>query len=210
MGEHSQARRRWRRCPGRVGATGSMRTAAGFLLAGDETAIPAIGQLLEWMPLAVAVEVHIEVARRDAELGLPVRGATAITWHHRESGASPGDALVAAVRSSTIAEGWRIWAAGEAAAMYRIRHHLFDERRLPRSRDRAGVLEARPSRRLGHGRRVEPGDGVCTLWAAELRRRGSPRAACIAPSTRPSPRSRPTRNSRAGDGNRTRVLSLGS
>jgi NADPH-dependent ferric siderophore reductase len=108
--------------------------AAGFLLVGDETAIPAIAQLLEWMPPESAADVHIEVARRDAELRLPVRGATAITWHRRESDGSPGDALVAAVRTSTIAEGWRIWAAGEAAAMYRIRHHLFDERRLPRSR----------------------------------------------------------------------------
>ena len=57
-----------------------------------------------------------------------------ITWHLRESGAPPGDALVAAVESSTIEDGWRIWAAGEAAAMYRIRHHLFDELGLPRVR----------------------------------------------------------------------------
>src|SRR4029077_20473739 len=42
--------------------------AAGLLLVGDETAIPAIGQLLEWMPPTMAVEVHIEVAGREAEL----------------------------------------------------------------------------------------------------------------------------------------------
>lgn len=108
--------------------------AAGLLLVGDETAIPAIGQLLEWMPPAVSVEVHIEVGRREAELPLPARGATVITWHLRESGAPPGDALVAAVESSTIEDGWRVWAAGEAAAMYRIRHHLFDELGLPRAR----------------------------------------------------------------------------
>jgi NADPH-dependent ferric siderophore reductase len=108
--------------------------AAGHLLVGDETAIPAIGQLLEWMPPAMAVEAHIEVGRREAELPLPVRGAAVITWHHRESGASPGDALVVAVGLATIADGWRIWAAGEAAAMYRIRHHLFDELGLSRAR----------------------------------------------------------------------------
>ena len=42
-------------------------------------------------------------------------------------------ALVAAVRSATIPDGARIWAAGEAAAMQQIRRHLFDERRVPRS-----------------------------------------------------------------------------
>jgi NADPH-dependent ferric siderophore reductase len=108
--------------------------AAGLLLVGDETAMPAIGQLLEWMPPTMAVEVHIEVGRRQAELALPVRGATLITWHLRASGAPPGDALVTAVGSSAIADGWRIWAAGEAAAMYRIRHHLFDELGLSRAR----------------------------------------------------------------------------
>jgi len=108
--------------------------AAGFLLVGDETAIPAIAQLLEWMPSGMAVAVHIEVGERDAQLALPARGGIAITWHLRDTDAAPGDALVPAVASSTIADGWRIWAAGEAAAMYRIRHHLFDERRVPRSR----------------------------------------------------------------------------
>ena len=108
--------------------------AAGFLLVGDETAIPAIAQLLEWMPPEMAIAVHVEVSHRDAELALPVSGGRAVTWHVREPGASPGDALVDAVAASTIADGWRIWAAGEAAAMYRIRHHLFDERHLPRAR----------------------------------------------------------------------------
>jgi NADPH-dependent ferric siderophore reductase len=107
---------------------------AGFLLVGDETAIPAIGQLLEWMPPAMPVVVHIEVGRREAEAPLLEREATAITWHPREPDAAPGDALVAAVASSTIADHWRVWAAGEAAAMYRIRHHLFDVVGLPRSR----------------------------------------------------------------------------
>ena len=82
----------------------------------------------------MATEVHIEVSHRDAELPLPVSGDAAVTWHVREPDASPGDALVAAVAASTIADGWRIWCAGEAAAMYRIRQNLFDERHVPRAR----------------------------------------------------------------------------
>ncbi len=51
----------------------------------------------------------------------------------RDERALPGQTLVDAMRASTLTEGTRIWAAGEAAAMHQIRHHLFDERRLSRS-----------------------------------------------------------------------------
>ena len=47
-------------------------------------------------------------------------------------GAPPGDELVAAVRTVEIVAGTRWWAAGEAAAMQRIRRHLFEERGVPR------------------------------------------------------------------------------
>jgi NADPH-dependent ferric siderophore reductase len=33
----------------------------------------------------------------------------------------------------TLADGWRLWAAGEAASMQRIRQHLFTERGIARS-----------------------------------------------------------------------------
>ncbi len=42
------------------------RSAPAFLLAGDETAIPAISQLLEVLPVPTPVQVHIEVAHPDA------------------------------------------------------------------------------------------------------------------------------------------------
>ena len=47
------------------------RDAPAFLLAGDETAIPAISQLLEALPAETPVQVHIEVAHPDARLALP-------------------------------------------------------------------------------------------------------------------------------------------
>lgn len=109
------------------------RGAPAFLLAGDETAIPAIGQLLEVLPNSTPTQVHIEVARADARLALPERGHTTIAWHDLPAGAPPGDALVAAVRDATLTSGERIWAAGEAAAMQRIRRHLFEERAIPRA-----------------------------------------------------------------------------
>ena len=41
--------------------------------------------------------------------------------------------LVDAVESFEIPEGWRVWAAGEAAAMHLVRRHVFEERGMTRS-----------------------------------------------------------------------------
>jgi NADPH-dependent ferric siderophore reductase len=98
--------------------------------------------------------VIIEVAHPDARLDLPARatgappgaqpgaaarataaGTTDVWWCDRPAGAAPGDALVAAVidAAADLPAGARVWAAGEAAAVQRIRKHLFDERGLTRS-----------------------------------------------------------------------------
>jgi NADPH-dependent ferric siderophore reductase len=104
-----------------------------FVLAGDETAIPAIGQLLEHLPWAAAVHAFIEVPDPEAELVLPPRDGATVEWLHRSSGAAPGEALVTAVGAAELTPATRVWAAGEAAAMQRIRRHVFDARALPRS-----------------------------------------------------------------------------
>ena len=125
------------------------RDAPAFLLAGDETAIPAISQLLEVLPPDTPIHVHIEVARRDARLALPDHARSTVEWHDLPSGAPPGDALVAAVRASELPPGVRVWAAGEAAAMQRIRRHLFEERSL--SRDQTTVRGYWKHGRAGDG-----------------------------------------------------------
>lgn len=108
-------------------------SATSWLLAGDETAIPAIGQLLEALPSSASVEVLIEVARPDARVDLPPHAGADVTWVDLMDGADPGSALVDAVRGAAIAADAKVWAAGEAAAVQRIRKHLFDERGLARS-----------------------------------------------------------------------------
>jgi NADPH-dependent ferric siderophore reductase len=107
--------------------------ATGFLLAGDESAIPAIGQLLEVLPADRPVQVVVEVAHPDARLELPAHKAATVEWRDLADGAPPGDSLVAAVTAADLPPGTRIWAAGEAAAVQRIRKHLFEERGLTRS-----------------------------------------------------------------------------
>ena len=109
------------------------RDAPAFLLAGDETAIPAISQLLEALPAERPVQVRIEVAHPDARLALPDHPCVTIEWCDLPPGASPGEALVAAVCGADLAPGMRVWVAGEAAGVQRIRRHLFEDRGLSRA-----------------------------------------------------------------------------
>ena len=110
------------------------RAAPAFLLAGDETAIPAISQLLETLPADRPVQVHLEITHADARIPLPRHPTAVVTWHQLGDSASPGDALVAAVRSVDLIPDTRVWVAGEAAAVQRIRKHLLEDLALPRSR----------------------------------------------------------------------------
>ena len=109
------------------------RDAPAFLLGGDESAIPAISQLLECLPVDRPVQVHIEITRADARLPLPGHPTAVVNWHQLRDGAPPGDALVAAVRSVELIPDARVWVAGEAAAVQRIRKHLLEDLRLSRS-----------------------------------------------------------------------------
>jgi NADPH-dependent ferric siderophore reductase len=109
------------------------RDAPAYLVAGDETAIPAITQVLDAIPGETPVQLRIEVAHADGRLALPAPPGATVEWCDLPSGAPPGDALGAAVRDVELPDGARVWAAGEAAAVQRIRRHLFDDRGLPRA-----------------------------------------------------------------------------
>ncbi len=106
--------------------------AASHLLVGDESAMPAIGQLLEAIPADRSVDVHVEISVPAARLELPSHPRSTVTWHTASPGDAPGDAIVAAVEAlSTLPDA--VWIAGEAAAVQRLRTHLFDERGRKRS-----------------------------------------------------------------------------
>jgi NADPH-dependent ferric siderophore reductase len=109
------------------------REAPAFLLGGDETAIPAISQLLEVLPFRTPVQVRIEVAEPDARLPLPDHPLADVEWCDLPAGSSPGDALVAAVADADLVPGAKVWVAGEAAAVQRIRRHLFSDQGVTRA-----------------------------------------------------------------------------
>lgn len=107
--------------------------AGDFFLGGDETAIPAICQLLQALPAQKSVQVHIEVSHPGARIALPGHPLATTEWHDLPPGAAPGDALIDAVEGARFGTGVRVWVAGEAAAVQRIRRHLFEVRGVSRT-----------------------------------------------------------------------------
>lgn len=108
-------------------------TAGSYVLAGDETALPAIGQLMEAMPGDIRVQVVIEVRHPDARPQLPEHHNAHVTWVVADPDASPGDALVSAIEMLEFGSTSRIWAAGEAGSMQRVRRMLREERGIDRT-----------------------------------------------------------------------------
>jgi NADPH-dependent ferric siderophore reductase len=108
-------------------------SASDFLLLGDETAIPAITQLLQAIPDDLPVTTAIAVTDESARIDLPERDGVSVDWLVQAGDAAPASPLASAVTRTTVGDGTRVWAAGEAAAMQAIRRHLIGERAMPRS-----------------------------------------------------------------------------
>ena len=99
--------------------------ATHLVLAGDESARPAIEQLLGAIPDHVAVQVVIQLDDPAGRLELPAHPGATVTWC---------DDLAATVRTLDLPDGCRVWAAAEASEAQRIRRYLFEELGLPRPR----------------------------------------------------------------------------
>ena len=106
--------------------------APGLLVAGDEAALPAIGQLLTVVGPDTVVRAMVELD--DASARLEVDPFGPVEFLVRVPGQPSGARLVDAVRDASLPPAWRVWVAGEASAVHRIRRDLLDHRRLPRER----------------------------------------------------------------------------
>jgi NADPH-dependent ferric siderophore reductase len=106
--------------------------SARWWIAGDESALPAVGTLLEALPSDVTAQVHLEVADADDVIKLPAAMGNT-TWHHRGDSRDYGAALEAAARDAELDDGTRIWVACESARMRDIRRYLTRERGIPAS-----------------------------------------------------------------------------
>jgi NADPH-dependent ferric siderophore reductase len=111
-------------------------TADWYVLAGDDTAIPAICTILQSLPATVKALVLLEVVDGAEEHPLEARSAnTEIRWLRRgPRAANAGHELEAALRRIELPAGsGRIYVACESDAMRRIRRHLLHERQFPRA-----------------------------------------------------------------------------
>lgn len=112
--------------------------ARRWLVAGDESALPAVTTLLEALAPEVTVDAVVEVRHRDAVVALPGHPGATLHWVERAGADVPGEALVAHVdaavsRAEFAPEDLWVWAAGEAAAVQRIRRVVAGEG-IPRAR----------------------------------------------------------------------------
>lgn len=120
-----------------VGGPGgrALGPARRYLLAGDQSALPAIAAMLERLPPGAGARAFIEVADRDEEQPLARRAGVEITWLHR-NGAEAGRTrlLEQAVRAYPWPgnDGSFAWVAGESSSVRAIRGYLRDELCLDR------------------------------------------------------------------------------
>jgi len=105
------------------------------LLAGDETAVPAILSILEHAPPDLAADVYLEVPEtadiREVEAPEGVR----VHWLPRdEPGRPPGTLALETIRRAELREGRSYtWVAGESRLATGLRRHLTGERGVPKS-----------------------------------------------------------------------------
>ncbi|QOC90816.1 siderophore-interacting protein [Micromonospora craniellae] len=114
------------------GAYAPSPEADWHLMAGDESALPAIAASLVRLPAGAPAYVFVEVDGPLDEQPLPSPGAVAVTWLHR--GARPvGEALVDAVRGLDFPPGAvQAFVHGEAGFVRQLRRLLRVERGVPR------------------------------------------------------------------------------
>jgi NADPH-dependent ferric siderophore reductase len=100
------------------------------LLAGDQSALPAIAAVAEALAPGFVAHAIVEVPDRADEVGLDSPAELRTTW--LVASRSPGEELVAAVTALELPDGpGDVWVGCEATAMRRIRAHLLQEQRLP-------------------------------------------------------------------------------
>ncbi len=127
------------------GAYAPSPTADWHLLAGDESALPAIAASLEQLPEGAKVFAYVEVADATEEQKVSTPDGTGVTYLHRGD-RRVGEALIDAVRALDFPEGeLHAFVHGEAGFVKELRRHLRVDRAVPREQ-----LSISGYWRLGH------------------------------------------------------------
>lgn len=121
---------------------GTVGEADHYLLAGDETALPAIARILENLPESKTATAFIEVADAREEQAIDTHARVDLHWLHR-NGAEPGSTtlLSDAMAAARLPEDRStfVWSGSECAAFRLIRKNLRSERGLSREQHLAAT-----------------------------------------------------------------------
>lgn len=115
-------------------SSGQPEGADWCLIAGDETAPPAIGRWLEEFPVGARAQVFVEVGEESHRQALTVPEGVELTWLVRH-GAKPGSTtlLLDALQAAPWWEGTVFaWVSGEAVTLTPIRRWLRQDKGLPK------------------------------------------------------------------------------
>lgn len=109
--------------------------AARYLLFGDETALPAIGGILEALPTHVQADAFVEVADAYEEQVIESVAAVNLTWLHRKAVEDEASGLEDAARAIPRPdENTVIWIAAESSVVAVLRRLALSEWGVDRRR----------------------------------------------------------------------------
>lgn len=116
-----------------AGPRGGFRGAtprSWLLLAGDDTALPALAAIVRQLPAEQQVHLFIEVANESEKQFLATQPRVRVRWVYREgSETQPAETLAEVLRFSPLpSTGGDAWIAAEATTIRSIRTHLLRER----------------------------------------------------------------------------------
>ncbi|NUP51357.1 MAG: siderophore-interacting protein [Catenulispora sp.] len=136
--------------------------ATRIILAADETALPAVGGILEALPAGTPVQAWVEVPDVGDLQQIATAADAEVAWLVRQPGGRPGTAVAEAVRAAMpdVDDLAYVWIAGEAGLVRTLRRHFVRDLGLDRSRVaftgywRLGATEEqlRTEREAGAGR----------------------------------------------------------
>ncbi|MBA8879416.1 siderophore-interacting protein [Phyllobacterium myrsinacearum] len=117
---------------------GGVLDAPQHLLVGDETALPAIGRILEALPSDAKATVILEVDGPADQLALKSPASIDVHWHYR-LGAPAGTTgrlaeMIQTLDSSVLSSDTFVWVGCEFADFKQIRAYLRKERKHERSK----------------------------------------------------------------------------
>ncbi|WP_194813575.1 siderophore-interacting protein [Nocardia sp. XZ_19_385] len=141
------------------GAYAPRPDADWHLLAGDDSALPAIAAACSALPADAVGRVFLEIDSPADELGIDKPDGVQLTWIHRGD-AAPGEKLAAAVRAEPWLDGQvQVFIHGEAhSVMHELRPYIRKER---------GVSAEWASSISGYWRRGRTEEGF-RQWKSEL------------------------------------------